>query len=248
MRKSLNAFTLAEVLVTLVLIGVVAALTIPHAQMYVRETQYVNRLKKFYSIANQAFRHRMAQDGVTDIAQSSIIASINGDSTAGGDQDNFTTEMMKLFRVNSFFNGGSYPGNTSYKTVQKDEDNEIWTNNDYTLVLVDGTVMHMDINSYGIDGADPHDIKFSGGKLYKVYGTIEVDINGDNEPNRWGRDYYRFVLGQDGFIYPFGGKDYQIFETGSLPSVTDGEYSECLYQTGYTCAARIIEKDWSMDY
>ena len=181
-------------------------------------------------------------------SQSSVIASINGSSTATGNQDNFSTEMMRLFRVNNFYTGGSYPGNTKYKSVQKNSDSEMWTNNDYTLVLVDGTVMHMDINSSGIEGADPSSIKAAGGKLIKVYGTIEVDINGDNEPNRWGRDYYRFVLGQDGFVYPFGGRDYQIYTTGSLPSVIDGDYTECLYDVGITCAARIIEKDWSMDY
>lgn len=245
MRK--NAFTLAEVLVTLTLIGVVAALTVPHAQMYFREAQYVNRLKKFYSTANQAFRHRMAQDGVTNLAQSSIIASVSGDSTASGDQHNFTSEMLKLFRINDTYIGGTYPGNTTYRTVQKDSD-ETWSNNNYTIALSDGTIMHMDILSTGVEGADADAIKAAGGKLYKVFGTIEVDLNGDNEPNRWGRDYYRFVLGQDGFVYPFGGRDYQVYMTGSAPSVTDGDYTECLYEMGYTCAARIMENNWKMDY
>lgn len=247
MRKRLSAFTLAEVLVTLTLIGVVAALTVPHAQMYIRDAQYVNRLKKFYSIANQGFRHRMAQDGVTDIAQSSIISSISGGNTASGDQTNFTAEMMKLFRVINHFNGGTYTGNNQYYGSPK-ESGIASTNNDYTLVLADGTVMHMAITSDGQEGADAGSIRAAGGKLIKSYGIIEVDVNGDNEPNRWGRDYFRFVLGQDGFIYPFGGKDYQIYQSGSSPSISDGNYTECTNDTGVTCAARIMENDWSKDY
>ncbi len=240
-----KAFTLPEILITFIIVGVVAALTLPHLQLYLREAQYVNRLKKFYSVMNQAFRHRMAQDGVTDIAQSSIISSINGDTTAYGDQANFTAEMMKLFKVIDHFDGGSYPGNTEYKALSN-EKGIISTNNDYTLILLDGTVMHIDIKSVGEDGVSRDAIKEAGGKLYRVFGTIEVDINGDNDPNQWGRDYYRFVVGQDGLIYPFNGKDHQIFSNGNFDESND----DCKKDTGdgYDCAAHIMHADWAMDY
>ena len=47
MRKS-NAFTLAEVLITLVIIGVIAAMTIPTLFINMKESQYRSSLKTFY--------------------------------------------------------------------------------------------------------------------------------------------------------------------------------------------------------
>ena len=249
METRRKAFTLAEVLITFVVVGVVSALTVPQAQLYIRDAQYVNRLKKFYSVANQGFRHRMAQDGVTDIGQSSVCSSINGESTATGNQNNFTVEMMRIFKVISAFNGGEYTGNIDYSAMS-DDTRIISSNNNYTLVLADGILMHMDIKGEGEEGIPKDAIRDAGGKLFKVYGTIEVDINGNNGPNRWGYDYYRFVLGQDGFIYPYEGKDYQIWKTGV--AVT-GNYADCAKgkdsgANGYSCAARIMDNDWSMDY
>jgi prepilin-type N-terminal cleavage/methylation domain-containing protein len=52
MRK--YGFTLAEVLITLAIIGVVAALTIPSVVRNYQKTQTVTRLKKAYTIMNQA--------------------------------------------------------------------------------------------------------------------------------------------------------------------------------------------------
>ncbi len=52
--KKFNAFTLAEVLITLGIIGVVAALTIPTLIMHHRKQVIETRLKKFYSMFNQA--------------------------------------------------------------------------------------------------------------------------------------------------------------------------------------------------
>jgi len=51
--KNKNAFTLAEVLVTLAIIGVVAALTIPSLVTRVQDIQYKTAWKKNYSLLNQ---------------------------------------------------------------------------------------------------------------------------------------------------------------------------------------------------
>jgi prepilin-type N-terminal cleavage/methylation domain-containing protein len=48
------AFTLAEVLITLAIIGIVAALTIPTLVNNYQKTQYVTQLKKAYTSVNQA--------------------------------------------------------------------------------------------------------------------------------------------------------------------------------------------------
>jgi len=60
--KTKSAFTLAEVLITLVIIGVVAALTIPNVIYNSKKQEYSARLKKFYSTMKQV-QQRAKTDG-----------------------------------------------------------------------------------------------------------------------------------------------------------------------------------------
>src|SRR5574344_629312 len=62
------AFTLAEVLITLAIIGVVAALTIPTLIKNYQQKQYETQLKKTYSTLSQAFQSAAANN--ENIAQS----------------------------------------------------------------------------------------------------------------------------------------------------------------------------------
>lgn len=62
-----NAFTLAEVLITLGIIGVVAALTLPTLIQHHRKTAVETSLAKFYSVVNQAVK--MAEVEYGDVTQ-----------------------------------------------------------------------------------------------------------------------------------------------------------------------------------
>ena len=55
MKQKRSAFTLAEVLITLGIIGIVAAMTLPSLITNYREKQRVSQLKKTYSTLQQAF-------------------------------------------------------------------------------------------------------------------------------------------------------------------------------------------------
>ena len=63
MRKS--AFTLAEVLITLAIIGVVAAMTIPTLIQNYRKKVIENKLVKVYSLMNQAIKLSTIENGET---------------------------------------------------------------------------------------------------------------------------------------------------------------------------------------
>lgn len=56
-------FTLAEVLITLGIIGIVAAMTMPVLTEKVNHIISVNRLKKMYSTLSQAMLFTLAKDG-----------------------------------------------------------------------------------------------------------------------------------------------------------------------------------------
>ena len=57
------AFTLAEVLVTLGIIGVISALTVQSLMQRNAEKQYAVRLQKFYSLMNQAIAQARLERG-----------------------------------------------------------------------------------------------------------------------------------------------------------------------------------------
>ena len=77
------AFTLAEVLITLGIIGVVAAMTIPTLIQDHREKQRVTQLKKVYSVLSQAFV--MAQAEYGDIQTWDYATTNTGEKDENGE-------------------------------------------------------------------------------------------------------------------------------------------------------------------
>ena len=60
-----EGFTLAEVLITLMIIGIVAALTIPSVISNYQQQEFKTGLKKAVSVLNEAIQTNIAQDGET---------------------------------------------------------------------------------------------------------------------------------------------------------------------------------------
>lgn len=61
--KKRNAFTLAEVLITLGIIGIVAAMTMPTLITDARKKSTATKVKKFYNIMNNAVQFSIAKNG-----------------------------------------------------------------------------------------------------------------------------------------------------------------------------------------
>ena len=62
-REGIKAFTLAEVLITLGVIGVVAAMTMPSVIKHYQQQATVSKVKKFYTTINQAIRQSEVENG-----------------------------------------------------------------------------------------------------------------------------------------------------------------------------------------
>ena len=100
------AFTLAEVLITLGIIGVVAALTIPALIVNYKEKEIITKAKKNYSVAMQALQLAQAEYG-TPNDNSTLFLSAN---TA----DEVTKEFAK------FVPGGHLCVSSSNETICKE--------------------------------------------------------------------------------------------------------------------------------
>ena len=116
------AFTLAEVLITLGIIGVVAAMTLPTLIMNHRKQVTVNKVKKFYTVMSQATNSAIAEYGSMEDWQS-FTTTRNGEEM----QNWFDTYLKPYLKVIDEF-------------VKTDEETGYST---LFVVLSDGSVLSM---------------------------------------------------------------------------------------------------------
>lgn len=75
-----NAFTLAEVLITLGIIGVVAAMTIPTLMMNYQKQVWESKLKKVYSVATNACERMLIEENVSAVNETEVYGEITNDN------------------------------------------------------------------------------------------------------------------------------------------------------------------------
>ena len=194
-RKN-KGFTLAEVLITLGIIGVVAAMTMPTLVNNSRNQECRAGLKAGYALISTALNSMIADDM----------------STRSGDYASreFTPVFRNYFKVGN--KGGNYQDckdNTIFITTENsnndpgDHDNEYRTyskkNNIYTKFLDDGQFVLANGMLVAIENKEPPII------------YISIDVNGKGKkPNVWGIDLFTFQLMENGKLLPMGaeGTDY----------------------------------------
>lgn len=213
------AFTLAEVLITLGIIGVVAAMTMPSLIQNYQEKATVTKLKKCYSLVSQAYVSILYDEGGSDTLQ------------AGDD-----LEMMEKFGKYLKYqktcgrNKGCFP-NVTYKSVtgngySKWEDD---TTDRSRAILTDGTLIMFNKSAM-----------WGGNEGNYLYAQIYVDINGFKGPNQLGRDFFYFYINPEKIV-PAGAK--ALEEKNEDQKFT----KNCIQQNGYACAAWVIYNE-NMDY
>ena len=214
-----GAFTLAEVLITLGIIGVVAAMTMPSLIQNYQEKATVTKLKKFYSLVSQAYVSILNDEGGSDTLQ------------AGND-----LEMMEKFGKYLKYqktcgrNKGCFP-NVTYKSVTGNGYNK-WeddTTDRSRAVLTDGTLIMFNKSAM-----------WGGNEGNYLYAQIYVDINGFKGPNQLGRDFFYFYISPEKIV-PAGAK--ALEEKNEDQKFT----KNCIQQNGYACAAWVIYNE-NMDY
>ena len=220
-----TAFTLAEVLITLGIIGIVAALTLPTLTSRYQEKVFITRLEKTYSILVSAYK---------------LAVEENGSSTGWGlsfDEDGATllAEKMKPY-LNVTKDCGidkkqmclpdryyDYKGQfLNYAGTQ--------ANSAYVVALADGTVLQF-------RGQDSSHALFPDGFIY-------VDLNGKKRPNRYGVDVFGFDI-YDDTLSPMGQlhSKRNTYGWSYCKSATE----ESILAYGWACTAWVLVNK-NMDY
>ncbi len=226
-RKS--AFTLAEVLITLGIIGVVAAMTLPTLVNDKQNKELQTQFKKTYSELNQVARLFYNDNG---ISVSEYTAYTNGQNNLKKFLNEFP-KYMKGVSVISDWTHNDY-----------DEDNTQIDTMPYPIHAVTGSKdvkMICDVSGFRSDIS---------GRLYAFNDppnagqngpVVCVDINGEKKPNRYGMDIFLFVFTTDGFVIPMG-QDNKNNVSGEVGTASANFFSkECRVNTSeyrqFGCAA-----------
>ncbi len=112
MKKKLG-FTLAEVLITLAIIGVVAALTVPTVIRNYQERQTVTALKKFYTEISQAWARAQVENSTPDTWN----WGTGGDSASADKLIDYLAPYLKITKRCGGQSGCFSPD--TYKTLNK---------------------------------------------------------------------------------------------------------------------------------
>ena len=217
------AFTLAETLVVMGIIGVVAALTIPNLNQSTGDREKVAKVKKVYANLTDAFGRATAVYGPVD------EWFINNDAiTANVRFADRMTEFMKISKNCGTDGSGCFPED-DYKMLDGDTDETPMNWDEEPMyLLADGTAIDFYIFN--------KDCNNSSGQLEnELCGYIYVDIDGVKGSNTLGKDYFRFYVAKSG-IYP----------EGAQITVTK-DYAKSCFGGGGACAGWIIEMG-NMDY
>lgn len=210
----IKAFTLAEVLVTLMIIGVIAAVTIPGLKKSTEDKERVTLVKKAYSTVSNATA--MLQNSHGPIRHWRW-----GDRTVI--MDNMYIPYFNVSK-NCKNEGGCFEAGYRPRSLNGGLNNDFQSDKGwYTFATADGMLWAV--------GGGTADCSYNESNYIKN-GCMgfEVDVNGLKKPNQMGVDIFGFIITKEG-AYPFGG----------CPGCTD---VDCKPNNGngWGCTAKLIRE------
>ena len=199
-----KAFTLAEVLITLMIIGIVAALTIPSVISNYQQQEFKTGLKKAVSVLNEAIQTNIAVEGETPYENNDLFTYLQrhmsvGEANAGKYDNSSNPELYGKYNANWHF----------YTTDGMRFERPRIINNIANGFILHETNVRLDpmqarmngyntsyyghCGSYGLNRPNNHTVTYPC--------VITVDVNGDKKPNPDTRISY-FANGTINWIPP----------------------------------------------
>jgi prepilin-type N-terminal cleavage/methylation domain-containing protein len=219
-----KAFTLAEVLITLGIIGIVAALTMPALIADYKEKAAVVKVKKAYNVLSNAYNLALMENGELNSWFTNMAIS---DSARRVNSPIFFEKIKPHLNIikDCGLNSGCLTPGTIHAMNGSNGDGPLDTNDrQYKFVLADGTLVSLTVYIPGC-------------KTNEVCGAIGIDVDGLKGPYAWGLDWFTFNFTPERLV-PRG-----------APNDPGGETfaAACTKTTGYGCTGWVIINE-NMDY
>ena len=243
-RMKKRAFTLAETLVTLAIIGIVASLIMPSLRNSIgRDTKALSlarTVELFHNgigeIFNEVQTKNMESTPPTELNAIQIKDIYNGGS------EDYLTDGTNLMDEAQSLMGVEEVTDYNVNLIKNYLENEI--NGDYTKNVntyrfkkLNSVVIFQEVPATGIDTASK-DV---------VITRVLIDVNGNKAPNLLGNDVFLFGLTNNGHLIPAGAEAYNnnlfnetidSYQTGCNTTIT----------TGASCTARVMADGWKINY
>ena len=256
-----RGFTIAEVMITLAIIGVIAALIIPTFISGYRKQVYANTLSKAVSDFEMAMSAMMIKDGADNLFGTRAWRDLAGEPLNSETEEeavrlyvtNFGRTMGLLYEpeqktVADFYSGLSV---SDLDGSVLDFEEELIFASAVPLRNKHEVVYFINIENSVSDviGLSENTVLNAGTNLAQVAAVIIIDINGRNAPNILGRDIFHFVLGADGRLYPEGCRDLAVYMNEGSDEFYEDVATRCVTnREGAACAAYLMNNKYRMDY
>lgn len=231
-----KGFTLAEVLITLGVIGVVAAMTMPTLIKKYQQHVTVNRLKETYSILYNAVRMSETENGLLENWE---IPNTYFDANTYTYGKTFFEQYLKPYI--KVAKECKYLSNECWaeKYLKTNNNSDTYftasSNKAYSLVMANGSVIGL-IPAYTFCG-------------------IFIDLNGKRAPNEYGKDVFEIIISKTSRndvygnfnksgVYMFGqGKDRTTLTSPGERSCS----KTATGSAGIYCGALIMHDNWKIE-
>ena len=219
-----KAFTMAEVLITLGIIGIVAAMTLPQVIINYQKHETVAKLKKNYTIVQQALK-------LSEVENGSILywdTKLNGHNFFEKylkkyfiNPKEITNSQLKAKVVRKWTNGSLYHGST------------YTGNNTSHFFLNDGSMISISLDNMDEEGL-----------------WVGIDINGLKMPNTLGKDTFLFYFNPKHGLSPMGSigsPGAYLCKNCTRPKLLSGNENSCNKNNlGRWCTYLIINDGWEI--
>ena len=220
-------FTLAEVLITLGIIGVVASLTAPALTKNTGSAKIGPALAKFVNTFETATEQMMHDEGVSRL-DDYLAASVN--TTGGSDTEHLLEKLSEYMVMVPYSSTYKISGPAANGAATADISDQKWLLKDGTLV---GYYSAASIGSYS--KTDSY--------IGPTTGAIIFDINGPKGKNKAGKEVFAFVVDKSGTLIPYG-SSVQKYLTNK--QATCSQTSTKVLE-GLGCTGKIADNNWKYE-
>lgn len=223
MKYKTKAFTLTELLIALGIIGAIAAISIPSLMNTINNRLLTTQIKSNVSAVQQ-----LASDTLVTEKVKSLEDTFFGDPEKLLSEGNFSiAKTCDNPAKDCWKTTDDSTNKVKYTSLNKTDVTVVATRK--TIVLKNGALLSYERTNVNI----PDD---------KIIGIFDIDVNGNDYPNIWGRDFVSFWITQKGKIV--GAATVNKKTNMSL----DEKITECKKGNGGYCLDAIIESGWTMPY
>ena len=235
-RKS--AFTLAEVLITLGIIGVVAAMTLSTVVNNYQKKVLHSQFLKTLSDLNNASK-------LFEVNEGQSVQEYSKNIQTSFDSSQTLLQFLKYFKGGKSYvgrmSGGNYTSIIGYspKTIGGHELSTHPCDESIATQEVGGRIFVMDNALVNYGGAHYSGLT-SGPKIC-------ADINGKKGPNKYGYDWFVFVFTDKGFVIPYIGNSLAGYGADLADPSPYCNYTQRFFAT-YTCAYYALSDTSPLDF